>query len=137
MKYFSLEKMHRFGIKSIDDEHENLLKHILKLESLASQQTKNNETQKMQAIQSSLEFFYSHFFDEEKVMKEFQYPKLDDQVKEHNQCLAVIYEFMNRYKNKKENVLPELTNFLRSWLETHTSKSDTEFVNFITTRKSK
>jgi len=121
------------GIDDIDAQHKFLFDAINSLANF------NNNRENLWFVICEIEEYASvHFQTEEKYMIDFNYPHIDDHIKEHR-------AFSKRYNVLKEELtehgmtddfLERLRFFLVSWIIAHYTNIDIKMVNFIKSTKS-
>ncbi len=78
------------------------------------------------AIKNLVDYAAENFQSEQVVMMKSEYPDFQRHLKEHEFFVAKLKEFVEGYKNSKENLTLEMVNFLREWLSFHTIRYDVE-----------
>jgi hemerythrin-like metal-binding protein len=121
------------GIKTIDEEHKNLLRLINELQSATCYHT--GEEFEHRALAELIDYTKFHFAREEELMKKFEFPGYEDHKRQHDEMAAKTQLMVARYEQDNElGVLNEISIFLRNWLTNHISSTDkkySEFLNFI------
>jgi len=121
------------GIHHIDTQHKILFKLLNDLYNA----TENSETID-QAVELSQEVFKNlgeyieiHFRDEEKIMKDNGWPKLDEHINSHRKFEARVKDLSEAF-NQTENILfPSIITFLEKWLIKHIKGTDVEIGIFL------
>jgi hemerythrin-like metal-binding protein len=116
------------GITKIDEQH----KKIVELINLLSAGILNNDAQlKISSLLDEMAAYADyHFKTEEKYFKTFNFPLLEEHIKEHNAFIEKVKEFKSKYE-AGQSVTYRLMNYLRKWLTDHILDSDREYVDII------
>ena len=117
------------GIKSIDDQHRQLINIINELH-LAVEQNKGNETI-IHMIDKLHQYADSHFRDEEAILEKHEYPDLEDHVLEHEEFIAKLDELKSKYLSSKEALTIHLRNYILAWFYHHIKINDMEYRRFL------
>ena len=115
--------------EKIDNQHKKLIEltNDLILHSNATPNSKIvNET-----LYELLKYTKYHFHDEEELMENFNYPKLEEHKKAHKDFVYQIVMFCNDVSEGKATVTNEILNFLTRWLIQHTSIDDQDYKKYI------
>ena len=78
-----------------------------------------------------LEYSKTHFSDEEAMLKEINYTKLEEHQNEHRKFKYQMAIFSNDAVNEKENITIEMIKYLSDWLLKHTSKDDQDYKKYL------
>ncbi len=125
------------GVKSIDDQHFELVNRINKLI------VANNTDENIEIIQDLLSFLKNyvveHFSTEEELQREYSYPEYKEHRVEHFDFVKRVAEFENQYKkyleseskDKCKNLLHEINGELVNWLSKHIDGSDRKVAEHI------
>ena len=114
---------------SIDSQHKRLigLTNNLILQSNA----KANSSIINESLSELLKYAREHFRDEEKLLKEHNYPKLEAHRKSHEKFIYKIAMFCKDVIDGKDTVTEEMIRFLADWLLTYTSIDDQDYKKYI------
>ena len=110
------------GVEVIDSQHKELVKQInLFIEAVDAGRGK-------QRVYDLLIFLSKHatdhFKDEEKFMKEINYPGLADQMKEHAKFTYKYLDFISAIAKDSSDLIPSVVEYLKEWLVDHLSNKD-------------
>ncbi len=84
-----------------------------------------------ETLSSLLRYAKKHFKDEERLLREVKYPKLEEHEKMHIDFIFKIAMFCKDVLNGKSSVVNEMIEYLTDWLINHTSSADLDFKNYI------
>ena len=85
----------------------------------------------MAVIRNAVEYAQTHFFTEEKYMKQGNFPELDSHVQEHKTFVTAVKNAVQEFERNESDPLV-LARFLKEWLLNHIAKSDKEFGPYLT-----
>ncbi len=111
------------GIDLIDEHHKNLLAIILDLHRSLKLERINHKVVK-DTINELLSYTKYHFTAEEKLMRIFRYPDLNEHLKEHQKFIKEVELFSVKYEQNRDNVNVEMLDFLKEWLVKHILVTD-------------
>jgi len=121
-------------IPKIDDQHKQLLDQMNKL-SVIVHQTFGEKTEEISKIMDFLDEYASvHFWTEEKLMREYDYPFYDEHKKQHEKFVEYFFklrETMNQADEDRIYLTFQIQLLLTDWLVNHTTKTDKHFGRFL------
>ena len=117
------------GVKSIDDQHKELVKMINKL-SDAMAAAKGQEVMG-QIFDGLIKYTVTHFAHEEKLMTDHGYPGALDHKMKHADLKAQALALQTKAKSGASAVTLETLHFLKDWLLTHIKGTDKNFGTFL------
>lgn len=118
------------GVKVVDDQHRSIFEKAAEIFELDIEKD-------LEKIEKILKFLMgyttNHFYEEELMMMESNYPDFIQHRQQHNYFVEEIYKlYLKTVDNGiTEDVLKKLKILVIEWLVDHISKSDKEFVSFI------
>ena len=116
------------GYEIIDAEHRILHKLIVDFQEAVIQ---NAPKEKLtQILEDVIRYAGLHFANEEKVMAEYHYPKLDEHAILHKELLARVKDSCAQFQQDRLEVT-HMYEFLLNWFAFHTSHQDKELVIYI------
>lgn len=113
----------------IDNQHKKLIDIVNNLSELIKIDSNSkilNET-----LSELLKFSITHFKDEEELMRQTNYPELDQHIKKHKDFSLKIANFCSDVQNNKTNITEKLLEFLVNELMVHTNIDDQNYKNHI------
>lgn len=126
------DKKFEIGHELIDQEHQLFLRLIKK----ASQTADMGETSKARNLLIEIKKYAAfHFFSEENLMQEIDYPDYQNHRAMHNMVLSNIDDMIVRLDMGLVK-LDEVVDFLFEWFALHTTSADKQITAFINKQKS-
>ena len=117
------------GIKSIDDEHKELIRLINKL---GEAMDKGHGNQVIHSILDELvEYTMTHFAHEEEYLKKYNYPDFDKHQIEHELLYNKVSDLNEDLDDGDPNVVFAVFDFLDTWIKTHIQKVDKMYSKFL------
>ena len=115
-------------INEIDFQHKKLIDYLNELhEAMKTGKTKDA----MGSILSKLlSYTKSHFSNEEKYFKQFNYPQAAVHIEEHEKFIAKVTDVKNRFDKGTTSVSIELIKFLTDWIQNHINETDKAYSDF-------
>ncbi len=120
------------GIKAIDDDHKQLINYINMLQTSILYPA--GEAYEREALKNVIDYTKYHFEREEKLMQEYEYPDFEAHKKTHEEMIAKVGDYMNRYEQDREETITELSQFLKNWLIRHIAGTDQEYSQHLLSR---
>lgn len=116
------------GVAQVDTEHQNL---VGILNQLDEAMRKGKGTRIMGEILVQLvDYTKFHFANEENIMAEANYPKLERHKSQHRQLVEKVEKFHQKFTSQGKRITKEMMEFLRYWLTNHILVDDMEFGKF-------
>ncbi len=115
-------------IESIDDQHKKLIDMINDFYENISK--KNNDENILKLISGMKSYTVMHFNKEEFLMKQYNYPHLEEHKKEHGEFISKVNALEEKVKKGTIIVSFEITNFLKDWLKNHIQHTDKQYTEF-------
>ena len=116
------------GVKSMDDEHKQLISIMNRLHDENARNLPQAELLKI--IDELVAFTLKHFADEEKYMADIQFPELDRHKLIHQDLLSKLKTNIQAYRATSGPVPESLFDFLRIWLSAHIQGVDMKYGEF-------
>ena len=114
------------GIKTIDDQHKELIKYINQIyQSILDRNSKEVTPDVLANLEDYARF---HFGYEEKIFNQIGYEFAEEHIAEHRAFSEKIEQFKEGIA-KGHNVIFSITNYLRDWLRTHIQKEDRKYAS--------
>jgi hemerythrin len=117
------------GLKTIDEEHKNLLRLINNLQSAVRYYT--GEEFERRALAELIEYTKVHFAREEDLMKKHDFPGYEEHKRQHDEMTATAQKMVNRYEQDALGAMDEISTFLRDWLISHINGTDQQYSKFL------
>ncbi len=113
----------------LDDHHKNLLHLFNEAYELIINDASSDKTIK---IISELRIYsIFHFNEEEKLMKQSNYPLLEAHIQEHQKFIEDVTKFKKSISTENRALNEEIFIFLSDWLVSHIQKTDKLYVHKI------
>jgi hemerythrin len=122
MPLFLWKKSYELKIPEIDMQHRRLVGLINELSD--AMMIRKGQRTIPHILDELAEYVVLHFASEEKVMKEFNYPGIDEHVREHREFTKRVTVYMQLYDQDRELNPKELLDFLCDWLRNHITVND-------------
>lgn len=117
------------NLAEIDRQHQNLIRIVSDLNTAVSEMRGDKI---IGAVLSELmTYTIYHFAAEEDLMQRYKFPGLAAHRIEHNDLRLKICGFQEAHEAGKSGVAEELLKCMRNWMEEHTLKTDSEYVQFL------
>lgn len=128
MGIFSWNAAYSVQVPEFDKHHKKLLELLQNLhDNMMLGQAKNV----IEDIFNELsEYVNYHFLAEERKMRTYGYPELEQHIKAHDGFKQKLNELISEYKSGNLNVTGETYSFLKNWLINHIQKEDKKYSTF-------
>ena len=125
MSFIAWDKNYSVNSERMDQQHRRIIEMINRLHK-AMKSKKDRDTIR-QILNSLINYTQYHFSDEEKLMKQNDYPQIDEHRCEHRLLIEKITGYLRLYQNNQPVPLPEVLNFLREWYPRHIENFDLKY----------
>jgi hemerythrin len=123
--YFKWTPEYSVNIKTIDNQHQELVNMLNRLFVAVAQREGNNVIGGiLEALRS---YTKTHFSLEERLMEQAQYPDLEAHKREHQKLIAQLDELCRKHLTEDKPIYFEVLRFLKTWLKEHISSEDTKY----------
>ena len=116
------------GVKLFDEQHKRLISIVNKLID-ASNATVDSEIIS-EILTEMTDYALTHFKDEEKYMKEYDYPEYEAHKKQHKEFLKKTIAFCDATIYKDRTVPQKILIYLTDWWVNHIQKVDKQYGTF-------
>ncbi|MBM9614362.1 bacteriohemerythrin [Desulfobulbus rhabdoformis] len=116
-----------FGIDAIDQQHHHLVDLVNKLHH--AMRVRAGKSVLGATLAELAQYTVEHFKDEERMMEEAGYPKLDAHKREHEKLVAQVVDFQKQFESGSVTITLDLMNFLSDWLINHIKRVDRGYVS--------
>lgn len=116
------------NINSIDDQHKKLIEMINDFYDNISKRSNQELISKL--VAGMKDYTIMHFSNEEKYMKQFNYPYYEQHKKEHSFFIDKVAALEDKINKGTIIVSFEITNFLKDWIKNHIQESDKQYSDF-------
>ena len=114
--------------EKVDNQHKRLVNLINQLYD-AFTKAKANEVIS-EILQQLYDYTVYHFSTEEKMFEETNYPLKEEHIREHQEFVRKVNEFITRFKKKDQMLSYDIMLFLRDWLFDHIIESDHKYQSY-------
>ena len=121
------------SVPKMDEQHKLLVSLLNDLHDYVKQNKADEIVTK--TFSGLIEYIKTHFTEEEALMQEINYPKLEEHSKLHKKLIATTSELFQRHKSGETGIEFELLKFLKDWFIVHISKVDKNYGEFIKKQK--
>jgi len=126
----SWQPIFELGIPPIDKQHKNVTLHIERLQDLLEKQT--NKAELLDCLVPLFEVMMAHFTYEETLLKQVDFPGVQEHSEEHWEYLQQAREFVNLIDSENYQCFGTVLNdLLCRWLEDHILTKDKAFVDYV------
>jgi len=115
-------------INSIDDQHKKLIAMINDFYDGISKRSGQESVLKL--ILEMKNYTVVHFTNEEKIMRQVNYPDFDSHKKLHENFIAKVVELETKIKSGKLVISLEINTFLKDWLKNHIMVIDKKYSDY-------
>jgi len=134
---FKWSENYRTGIEAVDEQHRKLIEIGAKLEDmLYAGDSLDYYDYIMETINELKDYADYHFTTEEKLMREHNYPELEEHRMEHIYFIKRIDKLaMQDIDSQQIGVISETLDFLARWLFSHILNSDMKYADYLKTKQ--
>jgi len=113
------------GISQVDTEHQNLVGILNQLDE--AMRTGKGTRVMGDILMQLIDYTHIHFENEEKLMAEANFPKLERHKTQHRQLMEKVEKFYQKFTTQGKRITKEMMEFLRYWLTNHILVDDMAF----------
>ena len=129
------DNIYSVGFDPIDNQHKELVRMTNELFENSKQGAAVADKAFLQTIKKAAEYAREHFSEEDKYMRQIDFPKLSEHRKLHDDFLETIIKAMHEFEAGKTAGI-ELARFLKKWLLTHIAECDKQYMPYLEKLKS-
>ena len=119
---FEWNQHYSVGIKSIDAQHQSLF--AIASELYTAMSAGQGKAAVSRILDRLVKYTQMHFAHEERLMRQFAFPKVEEHVAEHAELTRKVLEFQEDFRSGRVNITVQLLTFLKNWLGEHIRGSD-------------
>lgn len=123
--FFKWSSEYSVNIKTIDDQHQELVNILNRLFVAVSKREGNNVIGSI--LDSLMDYTQTHFTLEERLMKEANYQDFEQHKLEHQKLIEQLDQLSKKYMLEDKPIYFEMLTFLRTWLKEHIMGRDTKY----------
>ncbi|MFC1744756.1 bacteriohemerythrin [Candidatus Riflebacteria bacterium] len=128
MSLVELESVLKVGIKTIDADHAQLFTILNKLYD--AYQAELERAILEDTVNELSHYTIYHFSNEEKILKENGYPRLEEHLNQHQFFTEKIQDFRKTIKKGNTRIGLDVLAFIKDWLLGHIQKSDRDYSEY-------
>lgn len=133
---FAFTDKYKTGITLVDDEHKHLFEIIKDTNDVIHAELLHDKYDEIMRLLADLKNYTEfHFSDEEALMEQIHYPKLEAQKRAHSAFVERLVEVdltdLDNMDDNQQEYLLDLIQFLLGWLSNHILGSDKQIGEFI------
>ncbi|WP_163341083.1 bacteriohemerythrin [Desulfopila sp. IMCC35008] len=122
---FEWNKSLDIGYPDIDQQHQQWIDLLNKLEhQLLNGTSKNEKENRLLILKDILDFTSTHFKNEEEIMKRCNYPNIVEHYRMHKDFHQKVYDLYREVLDGNYVLDSELISILRNWFLSHTQNED-------------
>jgi hemerythrin-like metal-binding protein len=118
------------GIESVDNQHRKLVEIVNKFDE-ASKKGKGSRIMN-EILNDLIGYTTEHFVDEEKLMEDAGYDKLNQHKSQHRQLLQKVERLQFEFDQQGKRITSDVREFLKYWLINHILIEDKAYVSAVT-----
>ncbi len=118
------------AVKQFNDDHKKLFDYFNDLNRglLSGMRI----TEMSYVLEGLIDYTKTHFENEEKMMRKYNYPKYEEHKKEHDALVKDVMDFYQDFQAGKKAFTIELLKFLDDWVTNHILETDMHYKPFFT-----
>jgi hemerythrin-like metal-binding protein len=128
MPLFEWKDEYSVGVNELNLQHKKIIQLLNELYE-AMRDRKPKETLG-KILDNMTTYAAMHFQTEEKYMKKYDYPGMDAHKKQHEDFVAKVIDFKEKFHQGSLMLSLDVLNFLKSWLKEHIMGADKEYAPF-------
>ncbi len=116
-------------VKQFDDQHKKLIGMVNDLHD--SMKVGKGKEALEKILSGLIQYTSTHFSDEERLMKQHNYPGFEQHKKEHNLLVIQVLELQKNFHDGKAILTQSVMTFLKDWLQKHILSEDKNYGPFL------
>lgn len=133
MEIITWNKKYEIGIPLIDEQHKELVSHMHALHEAVI--NGSAQEQIAQTLTFLIDYTTFHFFSEEKLMLDINYPDTDAHMNMHKALTAHVQTLREEYRTGKDMSAMEVCVFLSDWIKEHIVSDDVKIAVYYATSR--
>ena len=119
------------GIEAFDEAHGAMIERADAL--ISAVQTGNDQTRELEILDDLVECAVEHFEDEERTLRELDWPGLDEHQQAHNLLLRTVLKFKSDLRYRRLTA-EEASDFIVHWVLSHIRDEDMKYRDYLASR---
>ena len=114
-------------VKELDRQHKRMIDYI----NLLDASTRDNDPKALISgiLKGLVVYTIEHFTTEEDYFRKFNYEKIDEHLKEHQDLILELNEYIAQFESDNDFDADKFQNFLKDWLIDHIMGADKEYMH--------
>jgi hemerythrin-like metal-binding protein len=129
MAFISWRSEYEIGVRQVDAEHRKLFDLVNEYYDQHMHGASRKEIERI--LNGLVAYAEEHFQNEEAIMEEYGYPKIEDHRKQHADLFTSIFAITERLLNEPAKADRETLSFLKKWLRDHIVQDDVDIGHFL------
>ena len=118
------------GSQILDAQHAGIINIINKLYNAMQHDLHSKQLNTI--LSDLIQYVDTHFFDEERIMRETDFPGLQSQLEAHSKYAQKVDGFKLQFQTTQGDLSFDVLNFLKNWWTNHILHMDRQYAPFIT-----
>ena len=123
--FFKWSTAYSVNIKTIDDQHQELVNILNRLFVAVCQRQGNNVIAGI--LDALMSYTQTHFELEERLMRQAKYKDVEPHIAEHKKLIEQLDKFCKQHLIEEKTIHFEMLRFLKTWLKEHIKGVDTKY----------
>ncbi len=120
---------YRVEIATFDTQHKQLFNLLNQLhEAMIMGQGQSAMGDVLTAL---VNYTATHFADEERLLKQHNYPDFEEHIKEHRAFVQQVLEFQQKFVAGNASITLSILSFLRDWVQKHINVNDKKYSSYL------
>ena len=120
------------NIKTIDGQHKQLFDLLNQLHDAMMMGQGQDAMGKV--LNSLVSYTGSHFSEEERLFKQYDYPETERHTKEHEEFVKQVLDFQKNFNSGNAPVTIKILSFLRDWIQNHINGNDKKYSGYLNSK---
>jgi hemerythrin len=116
-------------VKQFDDQHKKLIDMVNELHDAMKVGKGKDVLEKILA--GLIQYTVTHFANEERLMKQHNYPEYEQHKKEHNLLTLQVNDVQRKFREGGAVLSQSVLQFLKEWLQNHIQGTDKNYAPFL------
>jgi len=116
------------GVEKFDSQHKKLISLINELHD--AMKAGKGHLVLHNTLEELTSYTQTHFADEERIMKLYNYPGYNAQKIQHDKFIEELHSLQQKIETNPLSLTIDVMNFLKSWLTNHIQKTDKAYSSF-------
>lgn len=127
MSLFTWDSIYSVGVDLIDQQHKNLFAIANRFHDAYT--TRQEHALLVATFGELLDYTVTHFADEERMLREFNYPDFARHKVNHEKLIALVQGYQQRLERAESGIGLAAMNFIQTWLNGHVLGMDRAYAS--------